>query len=170
MPGHWNSKSVEKTIHELNDLLDLKSQNNFDLHVQEVRKRGYQIKTEDKEYKLSDFDTFKEEILEELKNAKYNDLEDMVYRFQLTYDEIINLLDLKIIPRKKTGYSLNPNICQINDINSTLKYILPNNVKISVTIDEKILKTNLKILQLLIITDKKLFILYWILLDHMFIL
>ena len=41
---------------------------------------------------------FKEKILEELKNAKYNDLEDMVYRFQLTYDEIIGVLDLKHIP------------------------------------------------------------------------
>ena len=37
----------------------------------------------------------KNEILEEIKNAKYNDLEDLVYRFQLTYDEIINILNLK---------------------------------------------------------------------------
>ena len=38
---------------------------------------------EDGEYKLSDFDTFKNEIVGELKNAKYNDLEDMVYGMQL---------------------------------------------------------------------------------------
>ena len=36
-------------------------------------------------------------ILEDLKNAKYNDLDDMVYRMQLTYDEIIGTLDIKHI-------------------------------------------------------------------------
>ena len=36
------------------------------------------------ENSLSSLDTFKHEMLEELKNAKYNDLEDRVYRFQLT--------------------------------------------------------------------------------------
>ena len=53
---------------------------------------------------------FKDEILEELKNAKYNDLEDLVYRFQLTYNEIIGILDFKYIPIKRIGYSLNPGI------------------------------------------------------------
>ena len=88
--------------------------------IKENRKRGYQKKIGDKEYKLSDFDTFKAEILDELINAKYNDLEDMVYRFQLTY-EIINILDLKYIPTKRIGYSIKPNIYQISDINNTLK-------------------------------------------------
>ena len=32
---------------------------------------------------------------------KYRHLEDMVYRLQLTYDEIIDILDLKYIPTKK---------------------------------------------------------------------
>ena len=35
------------------------------------------------ENSLSSLDTFKHEMLEELKIAKYNDLEDRVYRFQL---------------------------------------------------------------------------------------
>ena len=74
----WNSKLAERTICELHKVSDLKSQNNIDLHVREFRKRGYQIKFGGKEFKLSDYDTFKEEILEELKNAKHNDLEDMV--------------------------------------------------------------------------------------------
>ena len=47
----------------------------------------------------------KNEILEESKNVKYNDLEDLVYRFQLTYDDIIGVLDLKFIPTKRTGFS-----------------------------------------------------------------
>ena len=33
---------------------------------------------------------FKEEVVEGLKNARYSDLEYMVYRVQLTYDEIIH--------------------------------------------------------------------------------
>ena len=97
--GHYQTESAEKTIDELNELLELKS---LELHVKEVRKRGNKIKIGDIEYKLSDFDTQKHEIIEELKNAKYNDLEDLVYRMQLTYDEIIDILDLKyIFPQKE---------------------------------------------------------------------
>ena len=107
IPGHYETKSAEKTIDELNKLLELRS---LELHVNEVRKRGHVIKIGDMECKLSDFDTQKLEILEKLKNNKYNDLEDLVYRFQLTYDEIIDVLDLKYIPTKRTGYSLNPGI------------------------------------------------------------
>ena len=52
---------------------------------------------------------------------KCNDLEDLVYRMRLSYDEIINLLDLKYIPTKTTGYSLNPGIYEEIDLNNTLK-------------------------------------------------
>ena len=100
---------------------------------------------------------FKDEILEELRKAKYNDLEDLVYRFQLTYDEIINILDLKYIHTKRTGYSIEPNIYNVVDLNKTLKNILPNNVKINVTIDERKNKTDLKINQTLIFTNKTFF-------------
>ena len=134
IPGHYQNKSAEKDIEELNNLLQLKS---LELHVKEVRERGHQIILGYKEYKLSDFDTFKEEILEELKNVKYIDLEDLVYRMQLTYDEIIDILDLKYCPTKRIGYSLKSNIYQISDINETIKNILPDNVKINVTIDER---------------------------------
>ena len=155
IPGYWQTKSAEKTIDELKKLLELDS---VELHVKEVEKKGYQIIIGDKEYKLSEFFTFKEEILEELKKAKYKDLEDLVYRFQLTYDEIIDILDLKYIPRKRIGYSLKSNIYQISDINNTLKNILPDNVKIAVTIDEKkIYKSNFKTNQTLIFTNKSFF-------------
>ena len=36
-----------------------------------------------KDYSSSTLETFKKEMLEEIKNAKYNDIEDTVYRFQL---------------------------------------------------------------------------------------
>ena len=73
IPGHWQSKSAEKTIEELNKVLELRS---LELHIKEIRKRGNQIKIGDDEYKFSDFHTQKNEIVEELKEAKYNDIED----------------------------------------------------------------------------------------------
>ena len=81
IPGHYQTKSAEKAIDEVNKLLELRS---FELHVKEVRRRCNKIKIGDNEEKLSDFDTQKNEILEELKNVKYNDFECIVYRMQLT--------------------------------------------------------------------------------------
>ena len=151
IPSHYQNKSDEETINNLNKLLELKS---LELHVEEVKKRGNKIKNEDKEYKLSDFDNQKNEIIEELKKAKYNDLEDLVYRMRLSYDEIMDILDLIYIPTKRTGYSLNPGIYEIVDPNNTLKYILPVNVKRNITIDNIRLKANLKINQTLIFTER----------------
>ena len=151
IPGHYQNKSDEKMINDLNKLLELKS---LELHVEEVRKRGNKIKIGDHEYKLSDLDNRKKEILGELKNIKYNDLKDLVYRMRLSYDEIMDILDLKYIPTKSTGYSLNPGMYEVIDLNNTLNYILPDNVKVSVTIDDTNLKSNLKTNHTLIFTEK----------------
>ena len=88
IPGHYQNKSDEKTIDELKKLLELRSENGIELNVEQVRKKGLILIND---YSLSSLGMFKDEILEELKNAKFNDLEDMVYRFQLTYDEIIDI-------------------------------------------------------------------------------
>ena len=106
------------------------------MHVKEVRKRGKEIQKRDNEYNLSHFDTQENEILKELKNVKYNDLVDLVYRFQLTYDEIIDISDLKYIPTKRRGCSLDPGVYEIVDITKLLEYISPDNVKVSITIDD----------------------------------
>ena len=76
---------------------------------------------------------------------------------QLTYDEIIDVLDLKYISAKRIGYSLNPGIHEIVDLNNTLKHILPNNVKLNITIDDIRLKSNLKINQTLPVTENSFF-------------
>ena len=152
--GHWEIEFAEKTIDEVNRLLDLRS---LELHVNEVSKRGYKIKIGDKEYKLSDFENQKYEIIEELKKAKYNDLEDLVYRMKLTYDEIMDILDLKYISTKRIGFSLDPGIYEIVDLNNTLNHILPDNVKKNVTIDDIRLKSNLKTKQTLLFTEKSFF-------------
>ena len=154
IPGHYQTEFAEQTIDELNKLLEL---NSLELHVEEVRKRGNRIKSGDKEYKLSDFDTRKHEIIEGLKNDKYGDLKDLVYRMQLTYDEIIDILELKYIPTKRMGYSIEPNIYNVVDLNKTLKNILPFNIYIYITIDERKYKTDLKINQTLIFTNKSFF-------------
>ena len=97
IPGHGQTKSDEKTTDVLNKVLEIRS---LELHVKEVRK-GVIKKLGDNEYKLSDFDAQKNEILQELKNVKHHDIQDLVYRFQLTYDEIIDILDLKIFLQKE---------------------------------------------------------------------
>ena len=76
---------------------------------------------------------------------------------RLSYDEIMDILDLKFIPIKRTGYSLDPSIYEVDDLNNVLKYISPNNVKINVTIDVIKLKLNLKTNQTLIFTEKSFF-------------
>ena len=40
----------------------------------------------------------------------------MVYRFQLTYDESVDMLDLKIIPTTTIGYTLPLGVYQVTDI------------------------------------------------------
>ena len=76
---------------------------------------------------------------------------------RLSYDEIMDILDLKYIPTKRTGYSLNPGIYEVVDLNNTLKHILPDNVKVNITIDDVRLKSNLKTNQTLIFTEKSFF-------------
>ena len=154
IPGHYETEFAEKIIDDLNKLLELKS---LELHVEEVRKRGNIIKKGDKEYKLSDFDNQKYEIIEELKKAKYNDLEDLVYRMRLSYDEIMDILDLNYIPTERTGYSFNPSIYEVVDLNNTLNHFLPDKVKVNITIDDIRIKSNLKINQTLKFTEKSFF-------------
>ena len=79
--GHYKTEFAKKVINDLHKLIELRS---LELHLEEVRKRRNKIKIADNEHELSDFDTQKNEILEELRKVKYNDLKDLVYRMQLT--------------------------------------------------------------------------------------
>ena len=65
------------------------------MHVKEVKKRGKQLKVGDKEHNLSDLDTRKAEITEELKRVEYKHLEDMVYRMELTSNKVVDILVVK---------------------------------------------------------------------------
>ena len=115
------------------------------------------MKNGDKECKLTDFDTSKNKILEELKRANYHDLEGLVYRMELSYDEILDVSDIKHFPSERTGYTLPPGIYEITDINRTLENLLPDFVKVSNTFDDLRLKSSININQTLIFTKKSFF-------------
>ena len=105
----------------INDRYELLELTSLELHVEKVRKRGNKTKLGNKEYQLSDFDSQKKQLLEKLKNVRNNDLKDLVYRMRLSYYEFMDILDLKDIPTKRKGYSLNPGIYEVIDLNNTLK-------------------------------------------------
>ena len=101
---------------------------------------------------------FKSETLEGLKRVKYRDLEDMVYRLQLTYDEIVDIVDVKYIAGSTKGYTLAPGIHEVTDINMMLKSSIPKDVKVNIKIDDIGLKSNLTTNKTIRFT-KKMFIL-----------
>ena len=68
-----------------------------------------------------------------------------------------DILDLKHIPTKRTGYSLNPGLYEITDINKTLEHILPDNEKVSITIDDIRLKSDVNNNQTLIFNEKSFY-------------
>ena len=63
-----------------------------------------------------------------MKNADYNDLKDMVFRMELTYSEIEEILDTKNIATSSTRYTLPTGVRELSDINLMLKSILSNEV------------------------------------------
>ena len=66
----------------------------------------------------------------------------MVYRLQVTNDEIIDILDLKYVPTSTIRCTLPPGLYEIIDINFMLKSLLPKEVKVNITIDDVRLKSN----------------------------
>ena len=160
IPGRWRIPIYleDRISDKLKNLLKLKSENDIELYVEEVRKRGFQIKVGDKEYNLSDFDTSKQEIPEALKKARYHKLEDMVNRMQLTYNEIMDVLDIKYFPSERTGYTLPPGIYEKSNTNKMLQGLVPDIVTVSISIDNITLKSKLKVNQTLIFTKKIIFL------------
>ena len=92
-----------------------------------------------------------------MKKLNYHDLENLVNGMQLTDNEIKDVLDEKNFPSQRTGYTLPPGIFEIFDINKTLQYLLPDIVKVSITIDDIRLKSNINVNQTLIFTRRSFF-------------
>ena len=118
------------------------------------------INFNEKNFSLSSLGTFKNEILEEFKKAKYNGFGDMVYRFELLHDEIIYKLDVKYTPEKRIGFSIPPGMYEIFDINFMLKNLLLKQVKVHITNNNVRLKSGLNNNQTLIFTKKSFSILF----------
>ena len=56
---------------------------------------------------------------------KYRDLVDMVHRLQLTFDEIVDILNINYVAGSTKGYTLLPGVNKNIDINFMLKSLLP---------------------------------------------
>ena len=67
----------------------------------------------------------------------------MVYRLELTYDEIVDFLVVKYIAGPTMGYKLLLVIYETTDFNLMLKSLLPNKVKMNFTLDDGRLRPNL---------------------------
>ena len=70
---------------------------------------------------LSNFNTRRDSIIEKLKRVKYRDLRDMVYILQLTYNEVVDILDVNYIAGSTKGYNLASGMYEITDNNLMLK-------------------------------------------------
>ena len=70
------------------------------------KKEEIKKKTRESKYKLSDFDSHKIEISEELQNVEFNYLEDMLFRREFLYTEILNILDMKCNDASTTQFFL----------------------------------------------------------------
>ena len=73
------------------------------------------------------------------------------------YDEILDVVDVNFFPTERAGYTLPPGIYEIFDIDRTLECLLSDFVKVSITLDDIRLRSNLNINQTLIFTEKSFF-------------
>ena len=60
----------------------------------------------------------------------------MVYRLEITYDEIVDILDVRFIAGSTMGYTLPVGFCEVSDFNLMITSSLPNEVKVNNTIDD----------------------------------
>ena len=67
----------------------------------------------------------------------------MVFRLELTYSEIENIIVVKYNATTSIGYTLPPGIHEISDINLILKSLLPDEVILNITVDDIRLMSNL---------------------------
>ena len=76
---------------------------------------------------------------------------------ELAYGEITDVLDIKHFPSESRAYTLPPGIYEVSDFIRTLEYLLPDFVKVNVTIDDIRLESDLIFNQTLIFTEKSFF-------------
>ena len=67
----------------------------------------------------------------------------MVFMLEVTYTEILSTLELKYIKTSITRYTLPPGVYEISNKNLMLKSLLLDEGKVSITIDDIRLRSNL---------------------------
>ena len=78
-----------------------------------------------------------------MKNVENIDLEDTVFRMELEYHEIAEILDKKYRAATSIGCTLQPGIYEISNNYLMLKSLLPDDIKVNITIDDIRLTSNL---------------------------
>ena len=68
----------------------------------------------------------------------------MVYRLQITFDEIVDIWNVKHIAGSSIGYTLPPGVYKISDIILVLKSLLPTKFEEKITLDDIRLKSILR--------------------------
>ena len=118
--------------------------NDSELQAKEVEKRGLNLLLTPSSVRVAYHKRFfvsksgysKEWNKKVSKIGDYNDLEDMVYRRKLPFDEITDILDMKYVPSRRICFTPPPGIYEIIHPKIILKKtFLPKGVKVSVTID-----------------------------------
>ena len=77
---------------------------------------------------------------------------------QLTYDEIMGMLDITYNAGSNFGYTLSPGVYELSDINLMLKSSLSNGVEVNVTFDDIRLISNFTTNATLRFTEKSFFL------------
>ena len=90
-------------------------------------------------------DIFENETLAELERVKYKYLGDMIYKMELTYDEVVDIPDKNHIAGSTIGHTPPPKLHNFGDINLMLKSLLTNEVKVNITIVDTRLGSNLTV-------------------------
>ena len=67
----------------------------------------------------------------------------MVFRLELTKNEIINILSMRYNSTSASGYTLPNGIYEIRDIDFMLQFLLPKDVEVKISIDDIRLRSNL---------------------------
>ena len=142
-PGHWNSEDGEEFINKLKKFLELRSENDIEPHKKQVEKRSTRKEMENSGCILAGFDHINSDMPAELQRAKYKDLENFVFRMKITYDENVDILDVKFFAGSDIGYALSPRKFEISHFNLTKKSFFSNEAKVKININDFRQRSNL---------------------------
>ena len=95
-PSYWIPVGGEELLNKLRKVLEVRSQNDIVLHGKDFEKRGTRIEIGNSGYNLAGFDHYKSETLVELGRLIFKDLYNTVYIKELTYDDFLDVSDVKI--------------------------------------------------------------------------